>query len=822
MLASVLDDARYALRGFRRRPVLAASAVLTLTLGIGANATMAGVIDRLLVRPPDHVRDPDRVLRFYTTVRSTSSASSFTTALGDYAGFAAMRDHGSFFDHVAAYMTRDMTLDRGATALPVTASLVTGNFFRLLGAPTAIGRYFADDEDRAAAQPVAVLSHALWRSRFAGDPTILGRTILVHGSQYTVVGVAPARFTGVELDRTDVWLPLHVAAPSAFVEHGTNLEKIGGFWLQFIARLRADATAEAASAEATALLRQSRGAEMSSSADLTALLGPVIKERGPAPSDLARTAKWAAGMSLIVLLIACANVANLLLARALERRREIAVRLALGSARRRLVMLLVPEALLLAIAGGTGAIVMSLWTTDALRATLLPDTTWTASPLEPRLLVATAMIALIAGIAAGLPPALRASRADLMSALKLGERSTGFASHHLARRTLLVLQGTLSVMLLVGAGMFVRSVDNFRETDLGLDAEKVLIVELDLENAGFARHDIAAFFDRAAEAVSRLPVVERASVAAANPFGTAYGGALSIPGRDSLPQLPSGGPYEYDVSPGYFATLGTRILRGRDFSASDRAGTAPVIIINETLARTYWPDENALGRCAVVHGSGKACAEIVGIVENVRRSHVREEPQLLFYAPLAQSAENFASSSRSLVLRARGDARVTVREARAAIQALAPDLPFVDVRSISDIIEPQLRPWRLGAVLFSTFGVLALLVGAIGLYGVINFGVLQRRTELAIRMALGARSATIMRMVLQEGILYMAIAVSIGLASSLALGKVLASLMYDVSPHDITVYFGVAFLAMTVAILASSIPAWRATRVDPATVLRAE
>jgi predicted permease len=821
-LDSLADDIRYALRGLRRRPVLSAAAILTLALGIGANATMFGVVDRLLVREPEHVRDPERVVRFYTVARSSFGAKAFTTSLGDYAGFAAMRDHGRAFERVAAYMSREMTLGRGVGARPVNATLVSANFFPLLGVAPALGRFFADDEDRNGAAPVAVLSASFWGTRFGSDSTILGQPIVVHGTPYTVVGVTPRGFTGVELGVSDVWLPLHVAAPSTFGSGESDLQRIGGYWLQFFARLREGATREAASEEATALLRQSRMEGISTGTDLRIMLGPIIKERGPEASDDVRTAKWVAGMSLVVLLIACANVGNMLLARAIERRREIAVRVALGVTRGRLVALVMTEAILLALLGGLGAVMLSLWTTDLLRATLLPDVTWTTPPLDPRIVAVTLAITLATGLVAGIVPALRVSHTDLMTSLKIGERSEGSAGHTVVRRCLLVLQGALCVVLLVGAGLFVRSVDNLRRVNIGLDPDRAIVADVDLESAGYEPANVAAFFDRAAEAVSRLPSVERASIAAAYPFGSASGSSIEIPGRDSLPRLPSGGPYEYVVSPGFFATLGTRLLRGRDFTASDRAGAPNVIIINETMARTYWPGADPLGACVRL-SDGKSCTEVIGIVENLRRfDATREEPSLLFYTPLAQSEGRWAGRGRALVVRARGAAATTARDVRSAIQGVAPNLPFVDVGTFREVIEPQLRPWRLGAALFSTFGGLALLVGAIGLYGVINFGVLQRRAELAIRAAVGARPAAIVRSVIGEGALYMAIAVALGLTTSIALGRLLGSLLFEVSPHDIAVYSGVTVVTMTVAVLASSIPAWRAARVDPAEVLRAE
>jgi predicted permease len=473
----------------------------------------------------------------------------------------------------------------------------------------------------------------------------------------------------------------------------------------------------------------------------------------------------------------------------------------------------------LAALGGVAAIILSLWSTDLLRATLLPDVTWASRPLEPRILVITSSITLVTAILAGVIPALRVGRSDLTPALKVGERTHGAISHNFIRQSLLVVQGGLSLILLVGAGLFARSVENLRAVDVGIDTDAIL-ADVDLESAGYKSADIAAFYERAADAVRGLPSVERVSLAAAVPFGTAHGGSISIPGRDSLPRIATGGPYVYIVSHGYFATVGTTIVRGREFLDTDRAGTPPVIVINETMARTYWPNEDPLGRCAVI--SSGACAEIVGIAENARRFQIQEEPSLLFYVPLAQAEGHHAAAGRTVVIRARGEPSTTIRDVRSSIQALAPDLPFVSVARLHEWIDPQLRPWRLGAVLFSTFGVIALLVGATGLYGVINFGVLQRRAEFAIRNALGERRLALVRSVLGEAMRYTTIAIALGIAASIALGNVVAALLFDVSPYDLAVYSIATLVLLAVALVAAGVPALRATRVNPADALRTE
>jgi predicted permease len=816
----VVQDLNYALRGLRRSPGFAAAVVVTLALGIGANATLFGVIDRLLLRPPDYVREPDRVVRFYTFGKSSFRKEWFSNSLGDYAGFAAIRDRATSFEHVAGFLTRKVTLGRGAEAAQLQGTLVSANFFPLLGVRPVLGRFFADDEDRETASPTLVLSEEVWRTRFGGDSTVLGRLVKVQGTQYAVVGVAPRGFTGTELTRTDLWLPMHVAARD--VLRGSQWQEEGGYWMEFVARLKPGATNARANAEASALLRQSRGAHLDIGDSLRVEVGSVIRARGPNPEPEVRTAKWLAAMSLVVLLIACANVANLLLARAVERRREIAVRVALGIGRGRLVAQLLGEGVLLAALGGLAALVVAYWSSVALRSFLLPNIVWTGWPVDTRTLGITASAALLTGLLTGLVPALQASHPDLVAGLKAGERSSGSRTHKTTRVSLLVAQAALSVVLLIGAGLFVRSLHNVQSLDLGVRADSVMIVSVDLKGIGYTRPQVAAFFEQAAERVQGLPIAERVSLASAYSFGGSVGSGVTIPGHDSLPALPSGGPYEFDVSPGYFSTLGTRVLRGREFSAVDGARGEPVVIVNQTMADLYWPGHDPVGACVKIDGHGDACARIVGVVANARRYSLNEERQLMFYAPLAQSDSTFAGSWRALLFRPRGDPLAAARAVREALQSLAANLPYVSVTPMSEALSPQVRPWRLGAVLFSVFGILALAVAALGLFSVVSFGVEQRRGELGIRMALGAEQGDVLRLVLREGALYAICGVAVGSLVSFALSPLAIPLLFGVSPRDPTVYGAVAGMLLLVALVASALPALRTTHVDPASVLRAE
>ncbi|MGH2822779.1 MAG: FtsX-like permease family protein [Thermoleophilaceae bacterium] len=428
--------------------------------------------------------------------------------------------------------------------------------------------------------------------------------------------------------------------------------------------------------------------------------------------------------------------------------------------------------------------------------------------------VFTGTAAVLSGLLAGIAPAIRSGRTDIASALKLGGAVGG---QRLTHSLLLVAQAALSVVLLVGAGLFVRSLRNIRSLDLGLDAERVLVASIDLRNAGYGPEEIREFYRRALSAVGALPQVERISASRGQPFGVAHGGMLRIPGRDSMPVPPGGGPYLYAVTPGYFATLGTRLLRGRDFTDGDRAGSQQAVIVNQAIARLFWPGEEPLGRCVRVSGPDSTCAVVVGIVESGRLSSVQDEAYL-FYRPLAQYLE----PPEALYIRPRGELRATATAVRQRLQSLERDLPYVDVRLVQELVDPQYQAWKLGAVMFGAMGALAFLVTMVGLYSVVAYGVARRAPEFGIRMALGARADEIVRLVLSGGLRYTVAGIAIGVVIALAVAPAIASLLFQVSPRDPGIIVIVAIGLLAVATMACLVPAWRATRVDPAAALRAE
>jgi predicted permease len=805
----MLQDLRYALRTFARSPALVAAAVVCLALGIGANATIFGVVDTLLFRPPPHVQDPERVVRLYFR-RHYPAFGMNTSSITGYPLYTLIRASARAFDALAAYTyAQNASLGRGVDARRVHVVLASASYFPLLGVRPALGRFYLADEDRPGGPSVVVLGYGFWRAAFQGDSGILGRQLQLGRGSYTVVGVAPERFTGVNLENVDAWVPLTAATPELMGPGSLNR---GSYFLQIIGRLGPGGR-EPAQREATLAFRAE---EVYSGVDSTAvaLLGPVQHARGPEISQNARVSLWLTAVSVIVLLVACANVANLLLARALQRQREIAVRLALGVARLRLARLLVTESVLLALAGGVAALLVTLWAGPVIRAFLLPDMPALALAVDARVLLFTGGVALLTGFLAGLVPALQASRADLTPALKAGAREGHYRRSRL-RAALLAGQVALTVTLIVGAGLFVRSLRNVQGQDFGFDPLRTLRVTMDLRAAGYRPAEINQLNLRMLARLEALPGVGAAAATIGHPLGWLTASSVSVPGRDSIPQLKAGGPYYQRVTAGYFAAMGTPV-RGRAFTPPDRG--APVAIVSETMARLLWPGHPAIGKCFFV-GSDKRCSEIVGVVPDARRFSAVEDVAMQFYVPFTDDSSEFITA---LVVRARGRPEDLVAPVRAAIQGTAANLPYADVTPLADLLAPSIRPWRLGSTMFSAFAVLALVLAAVGLYGVLAYTVAQRTQEIGIRVAMGARHGNVLGLMVGQGVKIAALGAGIGALAALAGGRVLGSLLYGVSPRDPLVLLGAAVIPLVVAAVASYVPARRAAKVDPVVALRYE
>jgi predicted permease len=813
-------------RAARREPGFTAAVVLTLGLGIGANATMYGIIDRLLLSPPEHIVEPDRVVRVHGQARSNGVLRRNSLTYPDYVSMRAT----SAFVGIAAYgRPGPRTVQLGELAERFQAAEAAAELFPLLGVSPALGRFYTTEEAQAGSDPTVVLGHEYWQGRLAGDPDILGRVLEINGRDHTVVGVAPPGFTGVDLMRVDAWLPFEMTETA----DGSNLEDSWNcYCMVAVARLVENASADAASVEAFSLVtnaREAAGASMSNVHGIT--FTPLIAARGPDPSAETRVARWLTGVSLIVLLIACANVANLLTARGIRRRKELGVRLALGAGRRSVVTLTTIESLFFACLGGVFALLLAHWGGAIVRSTLLPDVFFPDSVLSLRFALFTAFVAAGSGLIAGIAPAFQASRTDFAHGLKQeGAGATARSSR--VRAFLTVLQAAMTVALLVGAGLFVRSVTTVYQLDLGLDIDRLVAVTFELDEpvlegavadldgtlAISARNTrLMELHEEAARRVERLPGVASAASTGSG-LGSGYSTTLRAEGIDSIPRMPGGGPYQINVSPNYFETVGLSVIRGRGILPSDDEANGRIMVVSELMAETIWPSGEALGRCVYVGRDATECTRVVGVVENAARNGLRDAPFMAYYMPGAQAGRAY----NTVYVRAEASPDDLVPRIAPVLTTLAPEVRYARVQTVRDLLDPQARSWTLGATMFTMFGLLALVVAAVGLYSVLAFDVAQRTREIGIRTALGARKARLLRTVVGQGTYLGGIGVALGLGAAYLAAPYIQDLLFETSPRDPTVFVAVAIVLLAVSVTASLIPALRATRIDPVTALKTE
>jgi predicted permease len=826
LLGNVTQDFRYAARGMRKSPGFTAAVVLTLALGIGANATMFGVVDRLLLEPPAHLRAPNEVHRVYLT----ASGDNFGIMLGTNQSYRRYQDLVATVrsaSQIAAYYESEPVFGIGEAARAERAGFVSASFWPLFGVQPALGRFFGPAEDQLPqGTPVAVLSYGYWQSHFGGARDVLGKPIRIGRSDYTIVGVTPSGFSGLSLRSIAAFVPLTAGAADVFTEMGVGdrwKESYRVGWLQTLVRRKPNVSVEAASADLTNAYRRSLEAQRpterpgglpaADSLRARAELGSILRDRGPRRSQEATVAVWLVGVSVLVLLMACANVANLLVARAIRRRREIAVRLAVGVSRGRLLTQLLSESTLLAMAGGAVGVLVAQWGGGILRGVLLPDVEWTAAALDPRVVGVTVLLTLVAGLLTGLAPMRQVTRSDVISDLRSGGRGASLRGSRM-RRGLLVLQGAISVVLLIGAGLFVRSFHNVRSLDLGFQPEQVMIAELSARGTPIDSARRIELMDRLRERALTVPGVQRAAQTLTIPFSIEWNQRLVVPGIDtaSLRDL----FYLNPIGPDYFETMGTPLIRGRTITAADRSGGQPVAVLSQAAARKIWPSEDALGKCVKLEADGP-CHVVVGIAGDIR-AEFDEGPGRHVYLAAAQAP---APDSRIFV-RTRGEAGAQAEGLRRALQEVVPGFAYVSVQTLESIVAPRMRSWRLGATMFTIFGVLALVVAAVGLYSVVAYDVSQRTRELGVRVALGASAGTVLRLVVGEGVRVVTVGLVLGAAAAIMLASRVTPLLYDVSAKDPLTYAGVIVVLLAVAVVASLVPALRAARVDPNVALRAD
>ena len=819
--SALSQDTRYALRGLRRTPVFTIGVVITLGLGIGANAAVFTFIDRLLLRPPPHVTDATNLRRIAVEMTFQSGNTDLRGPMS-FAEFDAIRSGTKAFDHIAAFRYPNKTsFGRGVDAPRIKLSAVTADFFRTLGVQPQLGRFFvADDDDETVSRPAAVLGYGMWQSRFAGRATVVGESIVLDGREHVIVGVAPKGFSGADIDAPDVWAPL---SPTRFAESGKTWKQLRmSFSLHIVAHLAPGVAEQQAAAQATGVLRPAYDGTFMAKLPATVRLASIIPGRRIDTTDSnLSVATRVLGAAAMVLLIACANVANLLLARALARKRELAVRLALGVGRARLVMQLLTESLLLALVAGAAALTIATWGGSLLRGLLMPGVTWAADVVDLPILAFTLGLAVIVGLAAGLAPAIQMTRHDLADTHKSGARDTAGAKWRV-REAVLITQAAFTMILLIGTGLFIRSLANAQHLDVGFALDRTILAEVKFAKGSVSDSERGAVYDALSARAKFVPGVAAATTAGTAPYWITTYQRLVIPGYDSLlPELRT--PPVHPVGEDYFQAMGMRVTVGRALAADDGPTSPLVAVVSDALAKRAWPGQSPLGKCIKIMSDTVPCRTVVGVVANVGLSNFREEPRPQYYIPLRQAGA-VDEGNRVIVARAAGGA--DVREVAAAIRnglkGVRPDIEYVDVRPFTDLVEPELRPLRVGASLFGVLGSLALGLAGIGLYAVISFGVARRTREIGIRAALGARAGDLVGLVLGEGVRVTLLGVTLGVVLALALGRVVESLLFGASSRDPLVYAVATVTLLVVAALASALPGWRAASVDPLTALRDE
>lgn len=808
-------EASHAIRRLARSPAFSLAVIASLAVGIGADVTMLGLVDSLLFRPPAHVRDVERVVDI--RVRT-------------YPDFVDLRDQAHSFSGVAAWFAppRPYALADGDRVVPAQQMLASASLFPLLGVRPVLGRFYTAEEDRPGGPHVAVLGYGLWQRRFGGRRDVIGTSLRVAGDVYTVIGVAPDGFTGVALDQIDLFLPI---TTTKFDAPSTALTSRDYSWVRVVARLAPGVTIAQAQAEAKVIYRRGNPGETVPDWQVAMLGGqpadvhPVMELRRELATRSIPVALWLAGVATVVLLIACANVAGLLLARAVARRRDVAVRAALGASRGRLVAALALESGVLALAGGASALVGARWADAIIRGLILTDLAPVPSPLDARRLALTLGVTIATVLVCGVAPALPVARGELARELANGARGAS-RSHARVRRLLLVGQLGLAMVLVVGAALFSASLHNARTLDLGMSLEQVLISDLNVAGAGYDAARAHALAGPLLERLRAIPGVRAAALSSAEirPGWISY--AYSVPGRDSLPRVLAAarGRGFSAVTPGFLSTIGMRLERGRDFTAADR--NARVVIVSGAFARLYWPGENPLGRCVKIGGAASPCNEVIGVARDRRAAPGDTSAVIEAFVPLGSPAEPDALARlfplTTVALRVDGDPARVASAAQRVLEAMFPDVATIRVRPASSIFDRSLRAWRLGASLFTAFGAIALALGMFGVYAAMAHLVARRTREIAIRVALGATARDVSRLVVGETFRVSIAGVALGLVASGLVAHGVRTFLFGISPLAPAAYGAAGLILVLTAVAASAIPARRALRVDPTVALRDE
>ena len=806
---TLLQDIRYAFRMLAKKPGFTIAAVLAISIGIGANTAIFSVVNAVLLRSLPY-KDPDRLAVIFSNkqgaVRGSGSAS--------YPDAVDWRQQSQSFEEMATFHNTGYTLTGGGEPERINGARASAEFFPLLGVEAVEGRTFRPEEDKAGAEPVAVISHELWQRRFGSDANLIGQKLTLDGQGYTVIGILPPHFKfPVEVGDAEIWSPE--------IHDGEVMEQRGAHYLKVVGRLKPGVSVGEAQVEMDAIAARLEQQYPDANTGRVVSLAPLYEHL---VGSIRRSLIILLGAVGLVLLIACANVANLMLARAASRAKEIAIRTALGASRKRVVRQLLTESLMLAILGGGAGLLLALWGIELLISIGPADIPRLNDiGIDEPVLWFTFAASVLTGVIFGLAPALKASKPDLNESLKEGGRGTSESfNRHSMRNLLVVFQMAFTLVLLVGAGLLVKSFLKLQQVDPGFAAENVMTMRVALPSKYEENDRAAEFVKQVTERIGGLAGVESAGAISVLPLaGTNIRTSFNIK-KKPFPENQEPPVEERAVTPDYFRAMGVPVLKGRAFTDQDVKGKPGVIIINDTMARQYWPDEDPIGQVVTV---GVSVSEnepeewqIVGIVGSVKHFSMDTEPVAEMYVPHAQQPWNFMT----LVARTSSDPKALIDPMRSQVLSVDREQPVSNIRTMGEVVASSIAQQKFYMLLLSLFAVMALVLAAVGIFGVMSYSVTQRTREIGIRMALGAQTRDVLRFVVGQGITLALVGVGIGLAGALLLTQFMAKMLYEVKAFDPTTFVVISLLLVGVALLACYIPARRATKVDPMVALRYE
>ncbi|MEW6127974.1 MAG: ABC transporter permease [Acidobacteriota bacterium] len=818
-MRNFVQDVRYGFRQLIKSPMFTLVAVITLALGIGANTAIFSVVNAVLLRPLPY-NEPEQLV----AVAETDTRKVEIRGALSYPNYFDWRKQNTCFENFASYYRNSMALTGLETPVDIPSATVSANLFAVLKANPQLGRWFTEDEENPNGRLAVVISHRLWQKQFGGDPNILSRSIKLNDRLFQVVGVMPAGFQfPIKADPVDLWVTLAVDGMKTEDDDAPMTEQRGAHFFEGIARLKPGVSIEQAQAEmsqiASTLEKQYpeentyRGIKISPFQEVLVI-------------DYREALLIILGAVGCVLLIGCANVANLLLARATVRHKEIAVRVALGASRWQIIRQLLTESLLLAVAGGVLGLLLAWWGTEALVGLIPEDVPRLAEiNIDWRVLAFTFVVSLTTGILFGLVPAWQATKVELTEAMKENTRGTGASRHRSRLRNVLVIaEVAIAVVLLISAGLLLQTFRKLQDVNLGIDTHNVLSAEIDLPVTRYPKPEqAAAFYQQLTERLNSLPGVVKASAITPMPLsGNGYRTSVEFEGRE-YPQGETPRSHFRVITLGYFDTLKIAQVSGRDFNEHDTDKSLKVVIVNETFVKNYFPDDNPIGKRVKpgvsVSEKEEPWREIIGVVKDVRHSQILgREPDPEIYLPHTQCQFNFMG----LAIRTSGEPGAMAKLLQAEVNAIDKDIPLSRVKTLEQYLGVAIAQPRFNAMLLGMFGLLALTLTSIGLYSVIAYSVAQRTQEIGVRMALGAQTGNILRMVLRQGLMLTAIGLGIGIVSAYYLTELLARMLYGVRSTDFLTFLFTSLILTGVALVACLVPARRAAKTDPMVALRYE